>query len=111
MSKANKIVDYFDHNPKATSIIMVVSNLYNHFSRLMKIHFLQNKSKEAIASALRVHPFVAGQMLNSAQIYNPKKIAANIAILHEYDLKSKGINNSSFTHGQLMKEMTFKLMH
>jgi DNA polymerase-3 subunit delta len=111
VSKANKIVDYFDHNPKATSIIMVVSNLYNHFSRLMKIHFLQNKSKEAIASALRVHPFVAGQMLNSAQIYNPKKIAANIAILHEYDLKSKGINNSSFTHGQLMKEMTFKLMH
>jgi len=111
ITKANKIVDYFDHNPKAASIIMVVSNLFNHYSRLMKIHFLENKSKDAVAGALRVHPFVASQLLNSAKIYNPKKIAANIAILHEFDLKSKGIDNSSFTHGQLMKEMTFRLMH
>ena len=111
ITKANMIVDYFDHNPKATSIIVVVSNLFNHFSKLMRIHFLQNKSKEAIAASLKVHPFVASQLLNSTKIYNPKKIAANIAILHEYDLKSKGIKNSSFTHGQLMKELIYRLMH
>jgi DNA polymerase III subunit delta len=111
ISKANKIVDYFDHNPKATSIIVVVSNLFNHFSKLMKIHFLQNKSREAVAAAVRVPPFVAGQLMGSAKLYNPKKIAANIAILHEYDLKSKGIDNSSFTHGQLMKELIYRLMH
>lgn len=111
ISKANKIVDYFDHNPKATSIIVVIPSLFNHFSRLMRIHFLQNKSRESIASALRVHPFVAGELLNSTKIYNPKKIAANIAILHDYDLKAKGVNNASFSHGQLMKEMVYCLMH
>lgn len=111
IEKANRIVDYFDHNPKATSIIMVISNLFNHYSRLMRIHFLENKSREAIASAIKVHPFVAGELLSSAKIYNPKKIAANIAILHEYDLKSKGVGNTSFTHGQLMKELIFRLMH
>lgn len=111
VSKANKIVDYFVHNPKAGSIIMVVSNLFGHYSKLMKIHFLPNKSKENISGELRVHPFVASQLMNSAKIYNPKKIAANIAILHEFDLKSKGIGNSSFTHGQLMKEMVYRLMH
>lgn len=111
VSKANQIIDYFDHNPKAGSIIMVVSNLYNHFARLMKIHFLENKSKDSVAGALKVHPFVASQLMNSAKIYNPKKIAANIAILYEFDLKSKGIGNASSTHGQLMKEMTYRLMH
>ena len=111
VEKANRIVDYFDHNPKATSIIVVVSNLFNHYSRLMRIHFMQNKSREAIASALKVHPFVAGELVNSSKIYNPKKIAANIAVLHEYDLKSKGVGNSSFTPGQLMKELIFRLMH
>ena len=111
VTKANKIVDYFDHNPKATSIIVVVSNLFNHFSKLMKIHFLQNKSRDAIAAAVRVPPFVAGQLLGSTKLYSPKKIAANIAILHEYDLKSKGVDNTSFTHGQLMKELIFRLMH
>ncbi|NVK65124.1 MAG: DNA polymerase III subunit delta [Flavobacteriales bacterium] len=111
IEKANRIVDYFDHNPKATSIIVVISNLFNHYSRLMRIHFLENKSREAIATAIKVHPFVAGELLNSAKIYKPKKIAANIAVLHEYDLKSKGVGNTSFTHGQLMKELIFRLMH
>lgn len=111
VEKANRIVDYFDHNPKATSIIVVISNLFNHYSRLMRIHFLENKSREAIAAAIKVHPFVAGELLSSAKIYNPKKIAANIAVLHEYDLKSKGVGNTSFTHGQLMKELIFRLMH
>lgn len=111
IEKANRIVDYFDHNPKATSIIVVISNLFNHYSRLMRIHFLQNKSREAVASALKVPPFVAGELINSSKIYNPKKIAANIAVLYEYDLKSKGVGNSSFTDGQLMKELIFRLMH
>jgi len=111
VEKANRIVDYFEHNPKATSIIVVISNLFNHYSRLMRIHFLENKSRDAIASALKVHPFVAGELLNSSKIYKPKKIAANIAVLHEYDLKSKGVGNTSFTHGQLMKELIFRLMH
>lgn len=111
VEKANRIVDYFDHNPKATSIIVVISNLFNHYSRLMRIHFLQNKSRDAVSGALKVHPFVAGELVTSSKIYSPKKIAANIAVLHEYDLKSKGVGNSSFTPGQLMKELVFRLMH
>ena len=111
VSKANVIVDYFDHNPKAGNIIMVISNIFKLHSQMMKIHFLQNKSKEAVTAALRVHPFVASKLISATKIYNPKKIAANIATLHEYDLKSKGVGNPSFTPGQLMKELIYKIMH
>lgn len=111
VSKANKIVDYFNHNPKATPLIVVISNLFNHFQKLMKIHFLENKSREGLASVLRVPPFVVGELQKSARIYNPKKIAANIAILHEYDLKAKGIGNASAKDGELLKEMIYRLMH
>lgn len=109
--KANKIINYFQHNPKAAASVVVISNLFNHFARLMRIHFLENKSKESVAGALRIHPFVATQLLGATKIYNPKKIAANIAILHEYDLKSKGLGNSSFSQSDLMKELIYKLMH
>ena len=111
VSKANKIEDYFNHNPKATPLIVVISNLFNHFQKLMKIHFLENKSREGLASVLRVPPFVVGELQKSARIYNPKKIAANIAILHEYDLKAKGIGNASAKDGELLKEMIYRLMH
>ena len=111
VSKANVIVNYFDHNPKAGSIIMVIANIFKLHSQMMKVHFLSNKSKENIASSLKMHPFVAQKMLNSIKIYNPKKIAANISTLHEYDLKSKGVDNPSSTPGQLMTELIYKLMH
>ena len=109
--KANKIIDYFDHNSKAGNLILIISNIFKLHIQMMKIHFLSNKSKDAVASTIKVHPFVAGKLLASTKIYNPKKIAANISVLHEYDLKSKGVGNTTFTPGQLMKEMIFKLMH
>lgn len=109
--KAFRIVKYFEHNPKAAPLVLVVPTLFKFFSQLMRIHFLQNKSKDAIASVLKVHPFVAGELLSSSKIYNPKKIAANMQILHEYDLKSKGVGAAGTSESELMKEMIYRLMH
>lgn len=109
--KALKIVDYFDHNPKAADLVFVISNLFKFFSQIMRIHFLPNKSREAVAKALGVHPFVAGELTNAKNKYDPRKIAANIALIHEYDLKSKGVGNTSATQGELMREMVYQLIH
>ena len=109
--KALKIVDYFEHNPKAADLVFVISNLFKFFSQIMRIHFLPNKSREAVAQALGVHPFVAGELTNVKNKYDPRKIAANIALIHEYDLKSKGVGNTSATQGELMREMVYQLIH
>ena len=109
--KALKIVDYFDHNPKAADLVFVISNLFKFFSQIMRIHFLPNKSREAVAQALGVHHFVAGELTNAKNKYDPRKIAANIALIHEYDLKSKGVGNTSTTQGELMREMVYQLIH
>ena len=109
--KALKIVDYFEHNPKAADLVFVISNLFKFFSQIMRIHFLPNKSREAVAQALGVHPFVAGELTNAKNKYDPRKIAANIALIHEYDLKSKGVGNTSATQGDLMREMVYQLIH
>jgi hypothetical protein len=50
--------------------------------------------------------------MNAAKVYIPKKAAANIAILHEFDLKAKGVGNTgAFTQGDLLKEMIYRLLH
>jgi DNA polymerase-3 subunit delta len=49
--------------------------------------------------------------LKAKTIYHPKKIAKNIALLHEYDLKSKGINRGPGSDADLLKELIFQLMH
>lgn len=110
--KAFKIVDYFCHNPKAGELIVVISTLFKFNLQLMRIHFLPNKSKETVANVFKIHPFAAGELVNATRVFNPKKIAINISILHEYDLKSKGIGNTgAFTQGELMKEMIYRLLH
>lgn len=109
--KAFTIVDYFNHNPKAGPLTVVIGNLYKTFKNLLMIHFLENKSRESVAQALRVHPFVAGNYLQAAKLYPPKKLASNIHVLHDYDLKSKGLGNSSASDGSLMKELVYQIMN
>ena len=43
--------------------------------------------------------------------YSSAKIKRVFGILHEYDLKSKGVNTSDSDKGGLMKEMIGKLMN
>lgn len=109
--KASKIVSYFDKNPKAGSIIPIISNLFSYHVKLMRLHFSKDKSPASLAPMLGVPPFLVTQYTKAARIYNPKKLAENISILQEYDLKSKGIENASSSDGELMKEMMYRLMN
>ncbi len=109
--KAFQIVHYFEANPKNGPLVAVVGNLFNFFASLMRMHFLKGVSDGEIAKKIGMHPYVVGKYKNYLRVYNPKKISANIATLHEYDLKSKGIDNSHFTEGELMRELVFKLMN
>jgi DNA polymerase-3 subunit delta len=109
--KASKIVNYFEKNPKMGPLIPIISNLFSYHTKLMRIHFAKDKSPAALASVLGVAPFLVAQHTQAAKIYNPKKLAENISILQEYDLKSKGIENASIPDGELLKEMMFRLMN
>ena len=111
LTKAMKIVYYFEQNPKAADLVPVISNLFSLFLNMMKIHFLPNKSKDAVAQNLKLHPFYVTKLIQASKSFPAKKIASNIEILHEYDLKSKGLGNSSFSQGELMREMVYKLLN
>lgn len=111
VAKAFRIVQYFEYNPKATDITVVIGNLFRVFSQIMRVHFMPNKAQDVVAQALGVHPFVAGEIIKQRQLFDPKKVAANIATLHEYDLKAKGVGNSSASQADLMRELTYRLIY
>ena len=109
--KAFKIVQYVDYNPKAGELVVILPAFFKYFSQLMRVHFTPNKTREGIASSVGVHPFVAGELLANRQHYDPKKIAVIIALLHEYDLKAKGMGNSQTNGGELLKELVFQILY
>ena len=49
--------------------------------------------------------------LPNCKNYSMNKLFKIFTFLKEYDLKSKGINNPSTNDIELLKELTFKILH
>ena len=110
--KANQIINYFSTNEKNHPIFVTIALLYSYFSKILKFHFLKNKTNDKlIASAIGVNPFFVKDYKSAAKRYNPRKVVSIIKLLREYDLKSKGIGNVSSKNGDLLRELIFKTLH
>ena len=109
--KANRIVNHFAGNEKEHPMVMLLSSLFGYFSKLLRYQFLSDKSKLVAAGALGVNPYFIDGYAKAALNYNTLKLKHIFAYLKEYDLKSKGVDNSSVSGGELMKELIFKIMH
>lgn len=109
--KSHKIINYFDQNPKATHITVLIPTIFSFFERLMKAHFAGTNDPKQLQLKLGMNYYAAMEVIKAKTIYKPKKIAKNIALLHEYDLKSKGVNRGPGSDGDLMRELIYQLMH
>jgi DNA polymerase-3 subunit delta len=109
--KANKIVQYFGQNPKATHITAVISNLHTLYQRLFKTHFAKTEDPRQIASLLSIHPYPAKELVLNKRKHPAKLISRNFSLLREYDLLAKGVGNSATPENELLKELVYKLLH
>ncbi len=109
--KSNQIINYFAANPSSNPITRTIASLYYYFMKILTLHFITDKSPNAVASALQVAPYFVRSYMAAAKVYNPKKLVAIMEILREYDMKSKGFGNVSTSAGDLQKEMIYKILH
>jgi len=109
--KANQIIRYFAANPRENPLVKVIPILYSYFSKILSYHYLPDKSKNSVASALSVNPFFVADYQQAARSFPVGKVVSVISHLREYDLKAKGVGNVSATDGELMKELIFKILH
>ncbi len=109
---SNRILNYFKANPKSGPMVMVVSSLYNFFSKVYIYHALKNASENEIATALGMRSsYFLKDYRAAVQNYNKSKTEAIISLLREYDLKSKGVNRDSTTESELLRELIYRILH
>ncbi len=108
--KANKIIHYFQQNPKSNPLVVTLSVLFNLFTALLQYHYTEDKSQASIAKELGVNPYFVKDYVQAARYYNALKCMQSIALIREYDAKCKGIGSKA-EDGELLKELVFKLMH
>ena len=109
--KSNRIIDYFEKNPKDNPFILTISSLASFFQKIFTYHFLKDKSKGSVAASLKINPYFVTDYEVAAKRYVPAKLVEIFSMLREYDLKSKGVGNSSTSDGDLLKELIFKIIH
>jgi DNA polymerase-3 subunit delta len=109
--KANRIIKYFEENPKATHITVVMGSLYGLYQRLFKAHFAKTNDPGQLAKILKIHPYPAKELLSHKRKHPAKIISRNFSILREYDVLSKGVGTGGTTDAELMRELVYKLLH
>lgn len=109
---ANKIVDYFDKNPKDNPTIVTLSVLFNYFGNLLECFWLPNKSEQSVMAALNLRSsFFARDYMTGLRHYNAPKVMNIISDLRIFDSKIKGVGNVSASSGELIRELIYKIMH
>jgi DNA polymerase-3 subunit delta len=110
LAKAMKIIQYFEANPKAAPIQLILPTLYNLFSKTYMIFGQSAKDDKTIAANIGVNPFFAKDYIATARNYGYAGVESALLLLHQYNLKSVGVNDSGTADGSLLKEMVAKIM-
>lgn len=107
--RAMKIVNYFEANPKAAPIQLVLPALYNLFSKTYMIFGQQSSDEKAVATHLGVSPYFVKDYMLAAHNYGFDGVRAALLLLHHYNLRSLGVGDGGTSDGALMKELVFKI--
>ena len=110
LPRAIQIIQYFEANPKAASIQLILPSLYSFFSKVFMIHGLNSRDEKTIAASLGINAFFIKDYIKAASIYAYPDVEKLILLLSHYNLKSIGINNSGTADASLLKEMVVKMI-
>ncbi|MDP4262098.1 MAG: DNA polymerase III subunit delta [Bacteroidota bacterium] len=110
LSKAIRIIQYFEANPKAAPVQLILPSLYSFFSKVFMVFGANTTDEKGIAIAIGVNPFFSKDYLQAAKVYNYKEVENALLLLHTYNLKSIGVNNTGTEDASLLKEMVIKMI-
>ena len=109
--KANRIIDHFAKNPSKNPLTLTLAALFATFADLMVLHYLPDKSPNGIAQSLGISSGAAYYRSKELGRYSAGKVFRVIALLRDYDARSKGVGNSSVPQSELLRELVFKIIH
>lgn len=110
LSRSIRIIQYFEANPKAAPIQLVLPSLYSFFSKVFMVFGANAQDEKAIAAAIGVNPFFMKDYMQAARLYTYPGIEKALLLLHNYNLKSVGVGSTGTEDASLMKEMIVKIM-
>lgn len=110
LARSIQIIQYFEANPKAGPIQLILPSLYSFFSKVFMIFSAGTNDEKAIAASIGVNPFFMKDYILAARLYKYPGVEKILLLLHTYNLKSIGVGSINTGDASLMKEMVVKMM-
>ncbi|MEO5674692.1 MAG: DNA polymerase III subunit delta [Chitinophagales bacterium] len=109
--KANRIIEYFASNPRANPMVLTLGSLQAYFSKIFMVQKSGVRSEKEIGELIGVTSYIATEYKTAANNYSANQVEKVFSLLHEYDLRSKGVNDGGTGEARLLKELVFKILH
>lgn len=111
--KVNRIINFFDKNPKSGGIYVILPSLFSYFQNLMVAWYAPDRSSaKGIAEHLELRAeWAAKEYQTGMRNYSAMKTMQIISKLREIDEKSKGLDSPNTSTGDLLRELVFFILH
>lgn len=110
LSKALRIIQYFGSNPKAASIHMVLPVLHGFFAKTYMLFGVAEGNDTEAIKTLGISPYALRDHRLAAGTFRQKGIENALLLLHDYNLRSIGINDTGTDDVNLLKELIVKMV-
>ena len=110
LARSIQIIQYFEANPKAGPIQLILPSLYSFFSKVFMVFSAGTNDEKTIAASIGVNPFFMKDYMLAARMYKYPGVEKILLLLHTYNLKSIGVGSINTGDASLMKEMVVKMM-
>ena len=110
LSKAIRIVQYFEKNPKAVPIQLILPSLYGFFSKVYSIYGAGTTDEKTLATNLGINPYVIKNYMVATKNYSYQNVEKILLLLHAYNLRSIGVHDIGTSDAGLLKELVVKMI-
>ena len=95
-------------------MVLIVGSLYGFFSKVYMLHVLAGASDKEVLKQLQLKSaFFLKDYRLAAHHFNRSQTEQVLALLSEYDLKTKGVgvSTTSVPEGELLKELVWRIVN
>src|SRR5258705_988253 len=110
LARSIRIIQYFEANPKAAPIQLVLPSLYSFFSKEFMIFGAATTDEKTIAGNIGINPYCIQEYILAARMYTDPGVEKALLLLHHYILKAVGVGDTGTEAASLLKEMVVKIM-
>lgn len=110
--KANRIVKYYQGNPRSFALPKTLASLFSFFTDVMMGYYAPDKSMAGIAAWIGKTEWKVRQDVYPAmKNYTGTKVMYILSEIRKTDAHSKGVEGCKTPHEELLQELIFFILH